>query len=300
MRTGMTNAGLKTGAPKENNVSSSKSERRSSDRQSDELHTASSRSERRSSDRQSDELHTASSRSERRSSDRRLRKRLVLRKPLPHIDSPGLTQFVTFRLADAVPAKVIEDWREELFGQEKMPSSNPRHKTLQERIARYEDAGHGNCHLRDLRISGLVEQTLLHFHGTHYHCLAWCIMPNHVHVIIRTFSSHPLAKVIKSWKAWSARRINALLGQEGIFWARGYFDRFMRDQNHLIKTIRYIELNPVKAGLCKTPEEWPFSSARRQAGLDNAGLKTGVPKEHHVSVSRSERRSSDRRCVEAQ
>ena len=43
-----------------------------------------------------------------------------------------------------------------------------------------------------------------------------------------------------------------------------YFDRYIRNADHFVKTIQYIENNPVKARLCKRPEDWPFSSARRR------------------------------------
>ena len=58
------------------------------------------------------------------------------------------------------------------------------------------------------------------------------------------------------------RRINRVLGRRGKLWQDDYWDRYIRDEAHYRKVVHYIESNPVKAGLVKTPEQWPFSSAR--------------------------------------
>ena len=53
-----------------------------------------------------------------------------------------------------------------------------------------------------------------------------------------------------------------LLGRSGAFWHPDYFDRYMRNEDHLAQTVQYVEQNPVKAGLAVTPAEWEWSSAR--------------------------------------
>ena len=65
---------------------------------------------------------------------------------------------------------------------------------------------------------------------------------------------------MRGWKSYSARRINAILGREGAFWQRDYFDRFVRDETHFKRVRAYIENNPVTAGLAKIAESWRFSS----------------------------------------
>ncbi len=88
-----------------------------------------------------------------------------------------------------------------------------------------------------------------------------------------------VAKIVASWKKFTARRIcdffktgiaactspgnaNLLIGTSPTpIWHREYWDRFIRDDRHLRQAIDYIHMNPVKAGLVATPEEWPFSSA---------------------------------------
>jgi putative DNA methylase len=76
---------------------------------------------------------------------------------LPHFDQRHLTQFLTFRLYDAVPDAVIQSWKTRLSWVENLPATDPREIELRHLIARYEDAGHGACWLRDARIASLVE-----------------------------------------------------------------------------------------------------------------------------------------------
>ncbi|WP_425498598.1 REP-associated tyrosine transposase [Haloferula rosea] len=90
--------------------------------------------------------------------------------------------------------------------------------------------------------------------------MAWCIMPNHVHVLIRQHDHTSLQTIIHSWKGRSARIINLHLNRQGAFWARDYFDRAIRDSDHFWKCISYIHHNPVRAGLIQDPKDWPYSS----------------------------------------
>ena len=85
-------------------------------------------------------------------------------------------------------------------------------------------------------------------------------MPNHVHVILQPHSEL-LERIVKSWKSFSARTINQQVRRSGRLWARDYFDRAIRDLEHLRKARRYVRNNPVKAGLCERPEDWRWSSA---------------------------------------
>jgi REP element-mobilizing transposase RayT len=132
---------------------------------------------------------------------------------------------------------------------------------LRRRIVTYEDAGHGACWLGDSRIATLVQAALFYFDAQRYRLIAWCIMPNHVHVLVETVPGHPLDKIVHSWKSYTAQKANELLARSGPFWAREYYDRYMRDDAHLAQTVAYIEHNPVKAGFVKTAEAWKFSSA---------------------------------------
>ncbi|MGD9814681.1 MAG: transposase [Hyphomonadaceae bacterium] len=79
--------------------------------------------------------------------------------------------------------------------------------------------------------------------------------------LLATTKEHDLSTIVRTWKTFSAKRINEALKRSGSVWAPDYFDRYIRDDKHFETNKRYIEMNPVTAGLCDTPEAWPFSSA---------------------------------------
>lgn len=108
-----------------------------------------------------------------------------------------------------------------------------------------------------------VEDALLHFDGIRYRLLSWVVMPNHLHLLVETQPGHPLPGLVHSWKSYTAKRANALLGRSGEFWARDYFDRYVRDEAHRAAVVAYIENNPIKAGLVERPEQWAYGSAAR-------------------------------------
>ena len=167
------------------------------------------------------------------------------RRYLPHFDRPGSVQMLTFRLADALPVAALREI--ERVEANKADRSG--------RVETLLDAGHGSCVLCDPPIAELVRNALLHFDGERYHLLAWVIMPNHVHVLIETLPGHPLSSVLQSWKSFTAKEANKLLGQSGTFWQSDYFDRMIRDERHFVSAVEYIHGNPVKAGLVTKEEE---------------------------------------------
>jgi len=197
---------------------------------------------------------------------------------IPHLDEPDHVQFITFRLHDSVPAEVIIRWRDELRVADGVTADDPRMVELRKRIEAYEDAGKGMCYLRDERIAKVVQEALLHFDGERYRLLEWCIMPNHVHALIETVPGYPLGSIVQSWKSFTAKEANRILGRTGDFWMPDYFDRFIRDEMHLAAVREYIRKNPVKAGLAKRAEDWPWSSATQPADTkDDAGQRPALP-----------------------
>jgi len=210
---------------------------------------------------------------------------------LSHLDAPGEIQALTFRLADALPARLIERWKRELtgevslgprvaklaldeqhseFGNSRSQAGSPAQRILRERIARYEDTGHGECLLKDSTCAGFVQATLLHHDAQRYRLLEWCVMPNHVHVMIHCLTGWQLGKIVATWKKYSARVINQHLRRSGPVWAKDYHDRYIRDLDHLAVARAYIRSNPVKARLCSQPADWPWGSASWDRGLPNS------------------------------
>jgi REP element-mobilizing transposase RayT len=91
---------------------------------------------------------------------------------------------------------------------------------------------------------------------------AWCVMPNHVHALITPIERNKIHDITQSWKSFTAKECNRILARTGPFWQRESFDRYIRNARHYRNALRYIEHNPVNAGLCEKPEDWAWSSAR--------------------------------------
>ena len=130
------------------------------------------------------------------------------------------------------------------------------------RIDAWIDAGHGSCVLRKPQIAQMVQESFFAFDSQRYRLLAWVVMPNHVHVLFEPICGWTTAKIVASWKKFTARQICEIQEKgSSPVWHREYWDRYIRDQRHLTKAIEYIHANPVKAALAATPESWPWSSA---------------------------------------
>lgn len=173
---------------------------------------------------------------------------------IPHFDSPETIQHIVFRTYGSLPKFLTEAL-----------SINPASRRTA--VDGLLDRGEHGSTLLDPAAARIVEQALLSFDRIWYELLAWCVMPNHVHVVINSYESHPVSDLVRSWKTFTGREINRALGKVGPFWAPDYFDRFMRNEDHLAKTLQYVEANPVKAGLVAEATDWLFSSASRRQWL---------------------------------
>ncbi|HEV8140292.1 MAG TPA: transposase [Pyrinomonadaceae bacterium] len=186
---------------------------------------------------------------------------------LPHFDGREIPQFITFRLFDSIPDAVLQRWFRELD----VEKSKTDRITLQNRIDRYLDQGYGAAWLKHRRIAQVVENDLLDLDGKSYGLSAWVIMPNHIHFLATRFEAETLSGIMQSFKSLTSHKANKLLSRRGQFWMPDYYDRYIRNSDHFVKTVRYIENNPVKARLCGRAEEWRFSSARwREAAGEGA------------------------------
>lgn len=102
----------------------------------------------------------------------------------------------------------------------------------------------------------------------HEHCercavqvWAYCLMPNHVHVVMVPQRADGLHRALAEAHRRHTRHINFREGWRGYLW-QGRFASFPMDERHLLAAVRYVELNPVRARLCDAPGDWPWSSAR--------------------------------------
>ena len=197
--------------------------------------------------------------------------RIRSRGRLPHWETEGGTYFVTFRLVDSLPQSVLDSFeferkdilkRAKQQGRELSATERKRLDELfSERIEAYLDSGAGACHLSDPEIADLAAKALRHFDSQRYRLLAWCVMPNHVHVVFRIFPGQSPDKILHSWKSFTAKKANEILRRTGEFWQREYYDHLIRNAEELARTIRYVAENPAKAGL----KDWKWIWVR--AGL---------------------------------
>lgn len=185
---------------------------------------------------------------------------------MPHFDSNEVTQHVTFRLADSLPARVVDQLEDELS----KVAPDMRERERRKRLEALLDAGHGGCVLRRPGVANLVQKSLLSFDGERYRLIEWVVMPNHVHTLFQTMNGWTMRKVVASWKSFTGRRISDLTRKVGAtrdqVWYREYWDRYIRDEKHFANVVAYIHNNPVKAGLVRSPKEWPWNSARVNRG----------------------------------
>ena len=161
---------------------------------------------------------------------------------------PHMIQFVTFRLADSLPKIVCA-------------------RTIQEKsnIKSLElllDSGYGSCILKEFAVASIVVDSIQFCSKTYFELFAYCIMPNHVHLLIRLDKNLSLARCIKSLKSFTAKHINQVQSSSGNIWFPDYFDRYIRDEEHFTLTKNYILNNPVKAGLCSEASAWSWSWSR--------------------------------------
>jgi REP element-mobilizing transposase RayT len=192
---------------------------------------------------------------------------------LPHVKREGASYFVTFRLVDSLPREVLmrfERERAESIRKHLATKAGPEareeiDRDFRRKVERYLDKGIGECHLRKPEIGSLVNDALGHFDGERYELREWVVMPNHVHVVVWPMPNHLLSDILKSWKNFTARKANELRGRTGSFWQRESFDHWIRNDAEKARISRYVRNNPVTAGLCSRPEDWPWSSARREA-----------------------------------
>ena len=186
--------------------------------------------------------------------------RLRSRGYLPHAEAGSVPQHIVFRLYDSLPREILERWTDEL---EQVKDDEERRAERMRRIEAALDAGSGSCFLCRPEIARIVITSLLKFDGKRYWLHAWCIMPNHVHALVTPSPAITLSALLHTWKSFSAKQANRVLGRSGQFWMQEYFDRYIRDERHFVSVVEYIHNNPVAAGLCTSPADWPYSSATR-------------------------------------
>jgi REP element-mobilizing transposase RayT len=191
---------------------------------------------------------------------------------LPHFDAPRVAQLVTFRLDDSVPARLQRAYAAVQAGVRSAAQLDRARQRVFDHAEKYLGKGRGSCRLGDPRAGRIVEDSLLFGEGREYELLAWVVMPNHVHVVVKPHDGTTLERMTRRWKSWCAHELHRVFGTRGRVWEPEVFDRRIRDPIHEGYAIRYVEMNPVNAGLCRNPLEWPFTSAHRRRAEWEKGI----------------------------
>lgn len=175
---------------------------------------------------------------------------------LPHWTQAITPAFITWRLGDSLPQKLLSKWKRE---KDEWIQNHPEpwdteteaeyHEVFTDRIHHWLDQGYGSCLFKKPKHREVLGEALHHFQEERYRLYAYVIMPNHVHLLASIFELHDLGTVVGSWKKYSARQINAREDRSGPLWQEKYWDRLIRSERHFRRVLRYIMENPTEAGL---------------------------------------------------
>ncbi len=213
---------------------------------------------------------------------RDIRQKTYYRRRLPHYQPEDATFFVTFRLHGSLPAEVMHKLVQEKESAEKFLASSTsgtrnRGRFEDHRQAYFErfeallDSGSSGPHwLRDDHIASIVAEAIHYRDKKQYDLLAFCIMPNHVHMVVtveRRDSSlyrtkkHPyaLASILQDLKWYTALQCNRALGRKGAFWQHESYDHVVRNSEELERILRYVTQNPVNAAMVDSWKQWKWS-----------------------------------------
>src|SRR5579872_4650725 len=192
---------------------------------------------------------------------------------LPHQIPEGFPIFLTWNLKGALSRPVLEMLARERERLASLPArlgESPRDRKIREgkRIfaiadRAFDGATSGPMHLREPSAAKIVNDAITFGVPERYDLYAWCVMPNHAHVLLTPHRE--LKKITQGIKGHTAYEINRMQNARGrTFWQDESFDHWARNDDELLRIIEYIESNPVAAGLCRSQNVWPWSSARHR------------------------------------
>ena len=177
-----------------------------------------------------------------------------IKRDLPHWTQDQATYALTFRLVDSLPQSVFniylgikKQWADletlalskgdtNLASDARKRLAEAYHETIEAALER----GDGPDWLNNPEVAQLVVNAMKHFEGQRYELLTWCVMPNHVHAIIRLLGDYKLSSIIQSWKSFSAHECNRILNRTGGFWQQESYDHLIRGGDDFYNQRDYI------------------------------------------------------------
>ncbi len=210
------------------------------------------------------------------------------RRRLPHQDVKGHPVFITGCLEGSLSAsgfRQITEFRESLaqrprpVAQTEAEWQHHKQKLLFAFVDHLLDHDPPVDHLKDDVQAEIVQNAFLHFANDRYRLLAFVVMPSHHHWLFLPNDDWATAAVKRaeskgekyrtpreiishSIQSYTATMCNRVREKTGVYWQHETFDHWARDESEAIRISRYIENNPVVAGLCKNPEDYRWSSAK--------------------------------------
>lgn len=227
---------------------------------------------------------------------------------LPHWQPPGAILFITFRTAGSLPRAVEDKLRcdARLFKEnyKHLPYDAPELMIVWKKLFKFADAnldqGKDACFLRSPAASAIVCESIRRGQELqHYILHRYCVMPNHVHLVIEPLPDNapselstmsgpqwppmfykdegramltthaeaeklvwrPIGTILKALIGSTSRQITQALNISAPIWMTESYDHWLRNGGEYERLLAYVDNNPVKAGLCKRPEDWKWGSA---------------------------------------
>jgi putative transposase len=203
---------------------------------------------------------------------------------LSHYHIEGCPLFITFRLFGSLLIEVLTQLKAQRESELKALKNQvlaERHEVEKKHFERYDDwldrCEFGPRWLEDCSLAQIVAKEIHNLSDDRYRLMTYCIMPNHVHLLIESLVheqakhqgksvNYPVTDSLRLLQGRSARDCNLELKRTGSFWQHESYDHVVRDQQELQRTIQYILNNPLKAGLVKEWKDWKFTYVNPELG----------------------------------
>ncbi|MBL6963780.1 MAG: transposase [Bacteroidetes bacterium] len=172
---------------------------------------------------------------------------------LPHFQPEGAVFSIVFRLKGSLPSQIIENLKEEK--KLNLISDSDYFKMFDSFLDKSNSA---NNYLENPAVADIVKTSIHFLDKKEYNLICYCIMPNHVHLIIEKCKKE-LYRILQSIKAYTAREANKALARTGKFWQSESYDHVIKDDNELENAMVYILNNPANANLVLDWKDWKYS-----------------------------------------
>jgi len=196
------------------------------------------------------------------------------RRYLPHYQEAGQIISLTWRLEGDLPQaiealiKELKDLMAKIRSRSNDQYSLDLYMQYDQTILRYDEQlgryKSPSVDLRNTKLATVISKAFHFYDKNLYNLHAYCIMPNHIHLLVEPLMQAngkyaPVSDIVRRLKGYTARQIIASTPDVHKIWRDDYFDRFIRNEKDYEYTVNYILNNPVKAELCDTQGNWPFS-----------------------------------------